>query len=483
MIKEVLEKSESKDNKERMKIVGDAFQRSRQMGEAEAVYKLIPSMQLSNSNVSCQWVSTGLAIDRSTRYLKAQKEHIEAGIPLIELDGHEGLWYQQQDVWSKYLRRPVELRSICFSQFAKMYRGSSRSTSNDGDNDEDEILGVNNNEIDAEEENLDIRKFDYIMTFKKEDLHRFKLPEIIQLNQPVPGESSCMQKRRSPVALRFHKVKQNNDSEMYIFSEVMLYYPLEKELTVNQARELYEEKHDGKRKVDIIKGQVMEYLQSVAEARYHLEMLENEVDLTEIARLLDAQGEKDNEEVEELEVEMSEFQHLNPDDLHITSNKAESSGLYKRITVPGDLELRQATRGLDKHQKEVLNNAIKFAKDVVKSRNGKNKLPQPLYLMMHGGAGAGKSTVIRITAQWMQKILQQEGQDIDCPSVVITSFCGTAASNVDGQTLHSSFGFSFGNQKGEEHQSLGDKTRDFRREALKYLKAVLLMSLVLSPRD
>ena len=94
--------------------------------------------------------------------------------------------------------------------------------------------------------------------------------------------------------------------------------------------------------------------------------------------------------------------------------------------------------------------------------------------MMHGGAGAGKSTVIRITAQWMQKILQIEGQDVDSPSVLITAFCGTAASNVDGQTLHSSFGFSFGNQKSEEHQSLGDKTRDFRRTALRYLKLVII---------
>ena len=113
----------------------------------------------------------------------------------------------------------------------------------------------------------------------------------------------------------------------------------------------------------------MEYLESVAEARYHLEMLESEIDFSEISKMLDAQGEQDNEEVEELEVEMSEFDHLNPDDLHLRGNKAESSGLYKRIKVPGDLELRQATRGLYMHQREVLNNAIKFAKDVVKSRN------------------------------------------------------------------------------------------------------------------
>ena len=74
MIQKVLNESGATDNKEKMKIVADVFQRSRQMGEAEAVYKLIPSMQLSNSNISCQWVSLGTAEERSTRYLKAEKK-------------------------------------------------------------------------------------------------------------------------------------------------------------------------------------------------------------------------------------------------------------------------------------------------------------------------------------------------------------------------------------------------------------------------
>ena len=92
-----------------------------------------------------------------------------------------------------------------------------------------------------------------------------------------------MQKRKSPVALRFHKIKQNNDSEMYIYSETMLYYPLQGELTIDQAKKLYDEMYDGRRKVEVVKAQVMEYLESVEEARYHLEMLENDLDLSEVA--------------------------------------------------------------------------------------------------------------------------------------------------------------------------------------------------------
>ena len=90
--------------------------------------------------------------------------------------------------------------------------------------------------------------------------------------------------------------------------------------------------------------------------------------------------------------------------------------------------------------------------------------------MVHGGAGAGKSTVINVLAQWTQKILQQEGHDVDCPSVIKTAFTGSASSNIEGQTLHASFGFAFDNK----HYSLSDKSRDQKRAALKNLKMVII---------
>ena len=379
---------------------------------------------------------------------------------MIELDGHEGLWYQQQDMWSKYLRRPKELKSIVFAQFAKMYRGSRKSYDEDQAEDDD-----SDNETQV---TTDSNKFDYIMTH--DPYMRIKLPDIIQLTNPIPGESSVMQKRQTPVALRFHKIKQNNDSERYIFGEVMLYCPLDAELRMDQAKQLYDESFGDRRKIEIIKAQVMEHLEGVEEARYHIEMLENELDLEETAKQLDPEGVQDDTECNELEEDNSEYEHLNPDDLMLRSEKPSSNALYKKIEVPGDADLRRNTRGLDEHQRSVLNDVIKYAKDIVKARNQQTKYPSPPFLMMSGGAGAGKSTVIKLVAQWAEKILQQEGQDVDCPCVVITSFCGTAAANVDGQTLHSAFGFSFSTQ----HRSLHDKARDLRRAVLRYLKLVII---------
>ena len=99
--------------------------------------------------------------------------------------------------------------------------------------------------------------------------------------------------------------------------------------------------------------------------------------------------------------------------------------------------------------------------------------------MVHGGAGAGKSTVINILAQLTQKILQKEGDNIDCPCVIKTAFTGTAASNIEGQTLHASFGFSFDNK----HYSLSDKSRDQKKTSMKNLKMIIIEEISMVKSD
>ena len=79
----------------------------------------------------------------------------------------------------------------------------------------------------------------------------------------------------------------------------------------------------------------------------------------------------------------------------------------------------------------------------------------------------------------MQKILQKEGDEIDCPCVIKTAFTGTAASNIEGQTLHASFGFAFDNK----HYSLSDKSRDQKKAALKNLKIVIIDEVSMMKSD
>ena len=80
-------------------------------------------------------------------------------------------------------------------------------------------------------------------------------------------------------------------------------------------------------------------------------------------------------------------------------------------------------------------------------------------MIVEGGAGTGKSTVIDALSQQMEKIFRKSGDDPTHPYIIKCAFTGTAAANIMGQTMHSAFSFNFGN----EFLSLGDKSRDEKR--------------------
>ena len=60
-------------------------------------------------------------------------------------------------------------------------------------------------------------------------------------------------------------------------SEVMLYRPLQDEVEEDQVEQFYNEMVNGRRKISIVKRQVMEHLESVEEARYYVEQMKKEV--------------------------------------------------------------------------------------------------------------------------------------------------------------------------------------------------------------
>ena len=112
--------------------------KSRTIGEPEGGYRLLPSLTLAMSNVTCLHVPTELESERSSRFKRATEEQINAGVPCIEINNHEGLWYEQDSFWSKYLRRPHQLKDICFAQFSRMYVTMSPSK-NTGEEEEEVV--------------------------------------------------------------------------------------------------------------------------------------------------------------------------------------------------------------------------------------------------------------------------------------------------------------------------------------------------------
>ena len=141
--------------------------------------------------------------------------------------------------------------------------------------------------------------------------------------------------------------------------------------------------------------------------------------------------------------------------------------------------MKEKTRNLDELQREVINVAVKFAKDLIKSEAGLSPVPKPPIYMVGGGAGSGKTHVINTLSEWVQHLLQRPGDSLDAPYILKTAFTGTAASLVQGMTLHSAFGFDFGNR----HFSLSDKARDTKRNQCRNLKAVVVDEISMLKSD
>ena len=143
----------------------------------------------------------------------------------------------------------------------------------------------------------------------------------------------------------------------------------------------------------------------------------------------------------------------------------------------------EEARQLDMRQKEALSIAVNYAKKVVTFPNAwpnqHLSRPSPPLVIVHGGAGSGKSRLINSIYTLMTDIFQKEGDDPGCPYVVLTSFTGAASANINGQTLHSLFGFKFGTT----FLSMTEKQRADKRLLFRNLRCIIIDEISMVSAD
>ena len=477
IMKRVLDNNPDDETKEKMKKVASTFLSHRQIGEAEAFYKLLPDLLLKKSNVACQWLPLGPPEERFKRMKKAEENESKN---LIKLENMEGLWYEQPDILSKYKRRPDELEEMPYTHYAKIFKsGGKRRPKDDDDEDEEEIA-----DEEEETDSSPVNKFHFLMT--ENDGNGPELPEIIQLKSTMPKEPPFMHRRKFPAALRFHKVNKDNNPYKFFLSELMMYIPFrdENEFKYKDDKEIEIIYNNNFERIKKVKGKIMEFLEDVQEARYYVEEANKKLDLEQIGKDLDAAKEQENAECQD------ETSELHPDYAHIDTegiddieqqqdNTKQIQNIYRKIDMPDENELKENTALLDPFQRRVIDIGIQYAKDIKKAERDGNQYPDPPHLMVHGGAGSGKTFVIKTLAQWMTKILITSGDSTCFPYVLKTAFTGTAASLIEGMTLHSAFSFSFENK----HYSLSDKSRDAKRNTLQNLKMIIIDEISMVKAD
>ena len=115
-----------KTQREKQILMSNTFLTHRQMGEAEAIYKLFPNLKMKDSNVTCVFIQTGLKDERSRFLISIDEEsdwHDKVG---MKVNGKEGLVVEKPDLIDKYCRKHKSVGKISPSQFAKIFESISK---------------------------------------------------------------------------------------------------------------------------------------------------------------------------------------------------------------------------------------------------------------------------------------------------------------------------------------------------------------------
>jgi hypothetical protein len=469
-LKEALKKAKGDTQDNKLKALKLAYLTHRQISASEAVYRTFPSMHLKDSNVTSAFLPSGFPENRSILYKKVSENEEE--IPetdqaeqefsenLVSLPGRAGTFKKSVSMIDRYQARPQKLSQICAAQYAAVYHAVKTIPKKcrlvDGVS---EVVGNNNLAGDKD----------------------FALPKYIRLN----GELGFMAQRNIPCIIRLHSSKRKEGHEQY-YAELLLFTPWrdeeselfrnDPEACINLYKERFQVLKTNKESIFPYSTEMEEVQQAIDDGTFDFRP-------AHIYDMLDGHGAQENEDDFGLGMEDDpDFIGCDPANLakdQIVEKYQEESYKYRKIQIEEDQELLEMTRKLVPEQMMALEKVVKFSKGVVKSMKASVDYPEPLLLIIHGGAGVGKSAVIRILSKWAEKILRKAGGHPNKPRVLLTAPTGMATSLIGGITVHSAFDFKFGNQ----HVPLSDKKLDEYRCNLSELELIIVDEMSLLDSD
>ena len=455
MLREALQSAKGKRRKDQLYALKSAYLTHRQIGACEATYRLLPNLHMKDSNMYCNFLSTGFPENRSV-FLKRIEHETDNGDKSCEfhLEDHEGQFKKTISIHDRYKARPSVLEQMCLSQFAIIYKQTPKEKKN--------VTFVN--EASVEKGSITVFETD------------IELPLQIKFGSSKLG---IMQLRTSPCILRIHESNKKKQDHEYYYAELLLFVPWR-----NECEDFH--RHDAKKcmqkfkdNFDVIsqrRKKLFPYTDTVEEAQSHLEQLQlDEFRPSHIYDQLDPQGAQENEEDETNHVQ--QYSCIHPGEFG-TQGQEYDTPKYRSISVENEEELLTIARQLITEQQRVFHKVIDHCKKVTRSALFGTRMPSPLRIIIHGGAGSGKSNLVRALMKWAEKLLRKAGDHPNKPRILVTAPTGMAASVIGGVTIHSALNLNYG----DDLKPMSDKKIDEIRVHLRDLKYLVIdeMSMVRS---
>ena len=430
------------DLKKQVRHIGNVFSNCVEVSAQEAVY-LDLQIPLTKCTRDIVFINTSIPEERI--FLSKPKAVLDE-LPAESTD------VESENVIQRYSKRPRQLGKLCLADYVSKVdvtypKGNKFAEKVDDNNDDDSFVNSSGDESDDSFDDNNSQSSDLL--FEAKNGTKYK-------------------KRKVPRIIRYVRYNRKRDPENYFREQLMLFVPWR-----NEQKDLigsfgtYEARYNSVQTSLVSKRN--EYEHHAEELEIARQMMENEErDYDQIA----PNAEQENRETEEEgPAESEKFVCFNPSrvveqrhydigiELQSTCSvpPVETSG----ILLPDD-EYFQLLRSLNLRQREFFNHIVHW----IKCKD------EPVYAFLTGGAGVGKSVVIRALYQSLFRILNlKDGENPDDKRILLCAYMGFAAFNISGQTICSAFHRKM-YQKGTNHLA-ADELNTFRIK-YRHLKIIII---------
>ena len=428
VLKAVSSESVHLGTKQSMKTVAKKFLTHREVSAQEAVYRLL-SLPLTRGSRQVIFVPTDLPNNR-TRLIK----------PLIMIQKLED---DDPDVFAKgilerYQARPNQLEDMCLAEFASKYSLGSKKESDDTRN------------TSYEDESSTDREQMQTITLK--------------------NEMGTMTLRRRSAIIRSHQFSAVKQPEQFYHAQLLLYYPWRKESDLFENS--YEDSY--KTKIEIITPHKKVYEYKVDEVTDALDNLQELGDPEDAWSKLAPQ----NEQAQYEDSEEGPLQIKNAFNAFNGSTEKQASKDLGLIPYEyelhsekcSELQWRDMVLSLNSTQSKVHQHIFQWAINMTLTHVLTK--PEQFHLFLTGGAGVGKSHLVKTIVQTVTRVFSRNSQEEN--HVLVCAPTGAAAYNINGYTIHSSLLLPIHSKPTDDYISLANEKLAEVKEAIGQIKLLII---------
>jgi DNA replication protein DnaC len=429
LMKKASKEAQDKSITDQLYHVADKMRRGREVSHHEAIMRL-SSIPFRRSNVAVTFIATDQKSDR-TRMLKPQ--HI-----LNSMKDNENNIYLPS-IHDKYAARPDTLTDLTLAEFAASFSMSKKPP----------VSSEEQPEIDAPECTTGAKHY------------------------TLKDNLGVIHKRNTPQVIRYHYISKQTDEEKYYHRLLLLYMPWKNEEDLIKAGSY-------KQTFETEKQHILPTLRNFEKYIEDVEHVIDTFDPDEVGPeawdqvATSVEQDKDHQDNS---IPTPSYAFLDPDILppETTSNRpaVQHKPLYTVTTTyrMPDADYYSSIRSLNTQQRQLFDFTFNWA-----SQHRLHKEPPPFFIFLSGGAGVGKTHLVKTIYESLLRTLRCPGQNPDQPPVIVTASTGKAASNIDGTTLHSAFKLPIRGKDNPklEYRKAGKETLNTMQAMYQNLKLIII---------